>query len=434
MKIQFHYVNETDCNLLSEEFGKWGCCCKCSNQLEVYKHCCHVNDKNEDAFKALQKMKADEIGKESEANEHSRRMQTSLLGFKAELHDEDKRMGEELQKKKDEQAKKEYERQKKLSDGLGKIIDDQISVTEKLEDDAIQEQIKQGEKAFEESKKLKEKEAEEDKKLADKKKEDAKKLADDIIEEEKKKAEKIRDIQFEMASEAINGIFEMGSAKRDEELNALDKQREAELSNKNLTEAQKQAINEEYDKKAAAIKTKQAKSDKLQALFNIALQTAMGSMKAVAEFPLTGGMPFLAWVIAAGALQAGLVAAQKVPQFAKGTDNAPDKGLFGEAGRELMKLRSGEMFLASSPTYFEGNRFKGAQIYSNPQTEAMISHSEHSGFQGRTMTDDRLLNEMKSVRKAILSKPVNIVDTENRVIGQQKGGYREIYLNKITRS
>lgn len=48
MKIEFYYVNGTDCNLLNKEYGHWGCCCKCANQLEVYKHCCHVNDKQKD--------------------------------------------------------------------------------------------------------------------------------------------------------------------------------------------------------------------------------------------------------------------------------------------------------------------------------------------------------------------------------------------------
>lgn len=259
------------------------------------------------------------------------------------------------------------------------------------------------------------------------------KAAEKKIEDEKKTAEKIKDIQFQMASEAVNGIFDLGSAKRDEELSALDKEKSDKLKNKNLTESQKVKIEEEYAKKSAAIKTKQAKANKLQAMFNIALNTFEGSMKAVAESPLTGGMPFLAWVIAAGALQLALTAAQPIPKFAKGTKNAPDKGIFGEAGRELAFLKSGEVLLANQATYFDGSKFKGANIKSNPETENILRISEHTAG-GRQMTDDRILKGLSNVERAILSKPVAIFDRENRVIGQATTNSQTIYLNRLMRN
>jgi hypothetical protein len=142
-------------------------------------------------------------------------------------------------------------------------------------------------------------------------------------------------------------------------------------------------------------------------------------------------MPFIAWVAAMGALQAGLVMAQPIPKYAKGTQSAADRGLFGEAGREIMALRSGDVMMADRPTYFEGSKFKGAKIYSNPETERMIGMADR---RSGTVTDDRLLNEMKLTRKAILSKPVAIFDKENRVIGQGNSHSQTIYLNRLTRN
>ena len=315
---------------------------------------------------------------------------------------------EDQEKTDKDKVDKELKRQQDLSKSIETTIDDQFAAQEKADNDRIANEIKNNEKSAAEFKKAEEKKAE-----------DAKKMA-----------EKIKEIQIQMASEAINGIFDLGSAKRDEELSALEKEKTKKLAVAGLTANQKAKIEEDYAKKIADIKTKQAKSDKLQAMFNIALNTAMGSIKAVAEFPLTGGMPFLAWVIAAGALQLGLAAAQPIPKFAKGTDSAPGMGIFGEAGRELAFLRSGEVMLAEKPTFFEGSKFKGAKIYSNPETERLIN-GEFSGSKG--ISDDRILKGLSSVEQAIRNKPVAVFDNEYKPIGQQYSHHQTIYLNKLTR-
>jgi hypothetical protein len=129
-------------------------------------------------------------------------------------------------------------------------------------------------------------------------------------------------------------------------------------------------------------------------------------------------------------LQLGLAAAQPIPKFAKGGTAEKGRGIFGEAGRELMFLRSGETLLADKATYFDGNKFKGANIKSNAVTEQILAGSEVGG---RQMTDDRLLNEMKSVKNAILSKPVAIYDKDYRQIGQAYSQHQKIYLDKLTR-
>jgi hypothetical protein len=236
-----------------------------------------------------------------------------------------------------------------------------------------------------------------------------------------------KQLAIDLAKDAGNAIFEFRNMAFQKEMNELDKKKEHELSNKNLTEAQKAKIEADYTKKANEIKKKQAINDKLQALFNIAIGTAQGIASAL-KTPVL--IPFIA---AMGALQAALVAAQPIPKFAKGTQFAPERGLFGEAGRELMFLRDNSVMLADKPTYFEGSRFKGARIYSNPETERMIGAADRR-TQVHTITDERLLNEMREVRKAIISKPVNIVDKENRVIGHAMSNHQTIYLNRLTRS
>lgn len=82
---------------------------------------------------------------------------------------------------------------------------------------------------------------------------------------------------------------------------------------------------------------------------DIAFSTAKGYMAAVAEFPMTGGMPFAGWVLATGAAEEAAVMAQTVQGFARGTGWAPP-GLawVGEHGPELVNFRGGES-VSSAP-------------------------------------------------------------------------------------
>ena len=259
--------------------------------------------------------------------------------------------------------------------------------------------------------------------------EEIKKAEKDAEKEKLELKKEIREKEADIASEVINGIFDLGSAKRDQELAALDKEKASKLSNKNLTEAQKLKIEEEYDKKSAAIKTKQAKAEKLQAMFNIALSTAMGAANAASKVVT---LPLVPFIIALGAVQLALAAAQPIPKFKYGTKDAPEMGIFGEAGRELMLLKSGEMAMANKATYFDGSKFKGAQILSNPETEKMIRMSDNAG--GRQMTDDRILSGLMSVERAIKNKPVAIFDQEHRQIGHGTTHSQTIYLNRLIRN
>jgi hypothetical protein len=75
---------------------------------------------------------------------------------------------------------------------------------------------------------------------------------------------------------------------------------------------------EEYNRKVAELNRKQAIADKLKALFDIALNTAVGITAALRAVPPN---PALAALYATlGAIQAGVVAATPIPKFRKGGD------------------------------------------------------------------------------------------------------------------
>ena len=256
--------------------------------------------------------------------------------------------------------------------------------------------------------------------------------AKDVLKAEQnaaKEKSKIQKAELDLAKQALNSIFNFNKERLSNEISTLEKEKDAKLSNTHLTASQKAAIEAEYTKKENDIKLKQAKNDKTKAMFDIAINTAIAATKGLKD----GGAVLMALYIALGAIQEGLVLAQPLPKFAQGTSNAPYRGIFGEAGRELMFLRDGGMMMADKATYFEGNRFKGARIIPNHETERMISASDR-GNHGGAMTDERILQGLEKLNRTIMDKPVAIYDRDHRQIGQATSHSQTIYLNRLTRT
>jgi len=123
-------------------------------------------------------------------------------------------------------------------------------------------------------------------------------------------------------NEIQNNRLKQMQSETDAQLTELEKRKNAELSNANLTAKQKDDINRKYamasyqiQKKQfdeeEKIKKSQFKRDKAFKLASIAINTAEAVMKSVSASPTTGGLPFSALAVALGIAQASAVASQK---------------------------------------------------------------------------------------------------------------------------
>lgn len=133
--------------------------------------------------------------------------------------------------------------------------------------------------------------------------------------------------------------------------------------------ARKQQLENEVARKEAANKRKAAIADKAQALFNIGLNTARAITAALTSTPPN---LILAKIVAAtGAIQFALTSAKPIPKFGSGVQNF-EGGLaeFGERGREIVQLPSGQSFLA--PHRMFGLLPKGTNILNNAKTEKVL--------------------------------------------------------------
>lgn len=97
------------------------------------------------------------------------------------------------------------------------------------------------------------------------------------------------------------------------------------------------------DKKIKETKREEAKRNKAFSIAQIIINTAESVMKGYAQAGPFGGTVGAAIALAIGAAELGIAASAPIPEYYKGTENAPPGWAWvGEKGPELMKMKGGE--------------------------------------------------------------------------------------------
>ena len=262
----------------------------------------------------------------------------------------------------------------------------------------------------------------------------------DLIKDGFKDAEDVIETIGAVIGDVMNSIFEASNQRFENQLENNEKEKESALSNASLTNEQREYLEEKYDKKKRDIQKKQAQAEKKQAIFQIALNTAMGIAKAVALSPLTFGLPFSAYVAALGAIQIAAVASRKVPEFWKGTENAPEGvAKTDERGAELHLDRYGRIKDYGSD---KGARYKwldkGDKIITAEKTKNLLKEMSTSDVisdysknvnplidystilnAGGSLSKNDMHDVMSNVMKDTLAKqPKNIVSLDKNGINK----------------
>jgi hypothetical protein len=134
------------------------------------------------------------------------------------------------------------------------------------------------------------------------------------IKAEEKRRMDWREAEFQMANNinttVTNMVMNRQQAELDHKLSMLEKQKAAELSNKNLTEEQKAKIEAKYDSKTKALKLEVWKKQRNADAISTAIATILAVMKAGG--PLN---PIGAATAVAGALGVAEILMKKPPEF-----------------------------------------------------------------------------------------------------------------------
>lgn len=163
-------------------------------------------------------------------------------------------------------------------------------------------------------------------------------------DQQKKKTEKNVDFATKEAQTVSNAYFTISNRSRqtdtDNKIKSLEDQKDAELSNVNLTTAQKQAITEKYAKQEADIKRQAWEADQTAAVEQAIINGALAVGKALAQVGPLGAF-VIPGIIAETAAQVAIIESQKAPQFAMG-GLIPDGPSHADGGINLVNNQTGE--------------------------------------------------------------------------------------------
>ena len=181
--------------------------------------------------------------------------------------------------------------------------------------------------------------------------------------------------QDALKKELVNSAFDLVDARYDRQLAKLEESKSKELALAGTDEKKKEAIEEKYAKKKGEIAKKQARAEKVQGLFNIAVSTAQAIMKSYAQFGPIAGTILLPLILAVAALQTAAIMSKPLPAYAKGTNYASGgPSLVGEKGSELAINPSGQAWLTSDTPELV-NLQRGTKIIPSEETKKILSAS-----------------------------------------------------------
>jgi len=167
--------------------------------------------------------------------------------------------------------------------------------------------------------------------------------------------------------QAFNTISEMSQSNFDAEYERLEAQRDFSIEMAGGSVTAKEEIERQYEERRKAIARRKAESDKKLAIFNAVINTAQAVTSALAEYDYFSAILF--GVL--GAAQIAMISSQQIPQFWKGTDNAPE-GLAWtqEKGAEVITDKKGNVKSLGSD--------KGAQLtYLSKGDKVYKSHEDY---------------------------------------------------------
>jgi hypothetical protein len=235
----------------------------------------------------------------------------------------------------------------------------------------------------------------------------------------------------EVAQEAFNLVSEASQRNFEGEYKRLEAQKEIALKFAGDSEFAKQRIEDQAETRRIEIAKREFKAKKEQAIFNIAIDTAQAVMATLGK---TGflGIPLSAVVAALGAVQIGVVAAQKMPQFFEGGTH--DGGLMmvndakGSNYKETIVTPDGKIIKPEGRDVVM-NAPKGTQIFTPEQWQEKELHNMLQS-KGISMNESHHSNSGLTYQEmdAILGKHFKNITTQTTTF--DKKGFSSYSVSK----
>jgi hypothetical protein len=224
-----------------------------------------------------------------------------------------------------------------------------------------------------------------------------------------------------------NVLFDLGSAQRERELSEVQENYAARMQAAEGNADLQAKLQKELEQEQKRINRESAIAEKNNAIFNVAMNTAVAVSKVWGQtgiFGIAAEIP----VIAMGALQTAAILSRPLPGFFKGTENAP-AGLawVAEHGAELITTKSGEQYLAKEKqvvNFSGGERVDTAADTQRLLNSAIYNDIVINGNNGMETRMDRMISKLENLNQLNVN-----FDEKGMTIYAQQGKSITKYLN-----
>jgi hypothetical protein len=194
-------------------------------------------------------------------------------------------------------------------------------------------------------------------------------------EKEKQTMKELAQFTIDQARVVTDTIFTIGQQNRqaefDAEIEQLNRLRENELANKNLTEAQRAQIEKRYAQEEAKLKRQAWEQQKQADIAQAIINTALAVTKSFATLGYPAGIPGAVGAGIAGAAQIAIIANTKPPKFADGTEFLVGAGT-GRSDNNLAYLSHGERVV---PAAVNSDYFPALSAIHNREVEPTFANN-----------------------------------------------------------
>jgi Trp operon repressor len=206
----------------------------------------------------------------------------------------------------------------------------------------------------------------------------------EIAEREKE----LKQAELQVITECISAANSIYSDQIDVRIAQINQEKDIAIKAAGDNANAKARIEEEFNRRIAREKRRQAKADKIASLAQIAINTAVGVTQTIDKWGMPLAIPFIAAAIAIGAIQAAIVAAKPLPQYRRGIKSAPE-------GPAIINDEPGpvyrEMIVRDNKAYLPGKR---NQLVYLKRGDKVIKAAETRGILTKQSLElDRLIQE-----------------------------------------
>lgn len=270
---------------------------------------------------------------------------------------------------------------------------------------------------------------------------------DKLIESAKTTGEVIA-VTFQGLGDVIQDVYSLIDQNQqrqyENELKRLERAKNIAIAFAGESATARAAIDEQYEARKLQLERQRIKQQKQMAIFNAVINTAQAVVAALNTAP-PASFIFAALAGAIGAAQIAMIASQPLPQFYKGTDNAPEGWAWTqEKGAEIITDKKGRVKTMGNSkgaqlTYLE----KGDKVYTASESAIMFDNNLNQILTDNNISPSIIVNsENSGIREEIqeLGKIIKnresitiIKDVKGERIYQKQQGNRNQILNNRLR-